>query len=113
MKKLTFSGVLLFLLMGCGNGFKLSTENQYSTKKEKEQFIEKMLVSNDEDMEKKLEKIILDLKLKIIYQEDSISVKQLVDWVEAYSFICSSMGNHITDRKNKNKICFVETENAE
>ena len=77
MKKLIFSGVLLFLLMGCGNDFK------YPTKQDKEQFIEKMFKTNDENMQREYESIINSLKEKA--GKDKEVREQLEEWQMIYN----------------------------
>lgn len=77
MKKLIFSGVLLFLLIGCGNDFK------YPTKQDKEQFIEKMFKTNDENMQKEYESIINSLKEKA--GKDKEVREQLEEWQMIYN----------------------------
>ena len=79
MKKLIFGGVLLFLLMGCGNSFK------YSTKKEKEQFIEKMFLTDNENMQNELKKIVFDLKVKA--KKDNSAKQQLEEWESVYESV--------------------------
>ena len=77
MKKLILSGALIFLLMGCGNDFK------YPTKQDKEQFIEKMFKTNDENMQKEYESIINSLKERA--GKDKEVREQLEDWQMIYN----------------------------
>ena len=76
MKKIVLGSLLTLLLIGCGNDFK------YPTKQDKEQFIEKMFKTNDENMQKEYESIINGLKEKA--GKDKEIREQLEEWQMIY-----------------------------
>jgi|GEM_PF-6617655 uncharacterized protein YcfL len=64
MKKLLIGALTILALVGCGSDFK------YESKNEKEEFLTKLMKTDDKNLQEEYDKIIADLKAKVEKKDD-------------------------------------------
>ena len=77
MRNLLIGIITIFVLAGCGSDFK------YDSKNEKEEFLTKLMKTNDKNLQEEYDKIIADLKTKADKYDDK-AIDELKEWENLY-----------------------------
>lgn len=77
MKKLIIGALTILALIGCGNDFK------YEGKNEKEEFLTKLMKTDDKKLQEEYDKIVADLKDKVEKKDDK-AIEELKEWEDLY-----------------------------
>ena len=77
MKKLLIGVLTILALVGCGSDFK------YESKNEKEEFLTKLMKTDDKNLQEEYNKIIADLKAKVEKKDDK-AIDELKEWENLY-----------------------------
>ncbi|MSS61450.1 hypothetical protein [Fusobacterium sp. FSA-380-WT-2B] len=107
MKKLLIGALTILALVGCGSDFK------YESKNEKEEFLTKLMKTDDKNLQEEYDKIIADLKAKVEKKDDK-AIDELKEWKGLYfelseryhkkidtSNMDSGLGDLLTGKKRK------------